>query len=101
MWGIKNKKKGHSENPNSTCQEVLGIEISLAIQLLRPRAPSAGVLGLIPDQRTSSHVTRLCMLQRKILHVASKIQHSQINKNKYFLKRSFRDRNSLRNVFSL
>ena len=54
---------------------------SLVVQWLRLRAPNAGGLGLIPDQRTRSH-----MQQLKIPCAAIKTQSSQINKNKYFFK---------------
>ena len=55
---------------------------SLVVQWLRLCTPNAGGLGSIPGWGTSSHMTQ----QKKIPHVASKNQHSQINKNKCFEK---------------
>ena len=61
---------------------------SLIVQWLRLWAPNAGGLGLIPGQRTGSHMLqlRVCILQLKILCAAVKTQHSQINQsiNKYY-----------------
>ena len=51
------------------------LRTSLVVQWLRLCALNAGGLGLIPGQGTRSH-----MLQLKILHAATKTQHSQINK---------------------
>ena len=42
---------------------------SLVVHWLRPHAPNAGALGLIPGQGTRSH-----MLQLKIRHAAMKIK---------------------------
>ena len=55
---------------------------SLVVQWLRLHAPKAGGLGSTPDQWTRSHMLqlRISMLQIKILHAATKTQHSQINK---------------------
>ena len=53
----------------------------LVAQWLRLRVPNAGGSGSISGQRTRSHKSPL-----KILHAATKIQHSQIN-NVFFLKR--------------
>ena len=45
------------------------------VQWLRLRAPNAGDLGLIPGLGTRSHMLqlRVCMLQLKILHAATKL----------------------------
>ena len=65
------------------------------VQWLKLCASSAGGLGLIPDQGAGSHTQQLsvCLSQLKnldlqqqilkILSVAIKTQHSQINKYKY------------------
>ena len=45
------------------------------VRRLRLCAPSAGDPGLIPAQRTGSHMPQL-----KILHVTTKMWYSQINK---------------------
>ena len=44
------------------------------VQWLRLHAPNAGDLGLIPGLGTRSHMLqpRVCMLQLKILHAATK-----------------------------
>ena len=76
---------------------MFGCKISLVIQWLRLRSHSEGDSGLIPDPSTGSHMPqpRICTLQPKTLHVATrsniprattKTQHSQINFLKYFLK---------------
>ena len=51
-------------------------ETSLVVQWLRSHAPNAGGLGLIPGQRTRSHMLhlRIQKLQLKILHAATKTQ---------------------------
>ena len=51
------------------------VRTPLVAQWLRLRALNAGGLGSIPGQGTRSH-----MLQLKILHAATKTQHSQMNK---------------------
>ena len=51
------------------------------VQQLSLCAPNAGGLGLIPGQGTRSHMPQL-----KNQHVTTKIQHSLINRNKYFKK---------------
>ena len=53
--------------------------ISLVVQWLRLHAPNAGVLGLMPGQRTRYH-----MLQLKIPKATAKTQHNQIN---FFFKK--------------
>ncbi|TEA34995.1 hypothetical protein DBR06_SOUSAS9710069, partial [Sousa chinensis] len=47
---------------------------SLVVQWLRLHAPNAGGPGLISGQGTRSHMLqlRVCMLQLKILHAATK-----------------------------
>ena len=57
---------------------------SLVVQWLRFRTANAGGLGLIPGQGTRSHMVqlRICMLQLKILHAATKTWCSQIGKGK-------------------
>ena len=59
-------------------------------QRLRLRAPSAGGLGLNPDQETKSHTRQLRVLMQKqrskILSAAATTQPSQTNK-KIFLKK--------------
>ena len=57
---------------------------SLVVQRLRLCTPNAGGLGSIPGQGTRSHILqlRVRMPQLKILHAATKTQHSQI----FFLK---------------
>ncbi|TEA37243.1 hypothetical protein DBR06_SOUSAS10010019, partial [Sousa chinensis] len=51
---------------------------SLVVQWLRPRTPSAGGSGSIPDQGTRSHMPQLSvrMPQLKIPHIANKILHA-------------------------
>ena len=53
-----------------------GDETSLVVQWLRSHAPNVGGLGLIPGQRTRSHMLhlRLRKLQLKILLAAIKTQ---------------------------
>ena len=53
------------------------------VQWLRLQAPNAEDLGLIPGLGTRSHMLqlRVCMLQLKILHAATKTQCSHINKS--------------------
>ena len=50
--------------------------ISLVVQRLRLHAPNAGGPGSVPGQGTTSHMPQL---RSKILHAATKNQHSQIN----------------------
>ena len=69
----------------STFYQLLKLDssrISLVVQWLRLRAPSAGDPGSIPGQGTRSHMPQL----KKIPRAATKIPHSQINK--YFKKKS-------------
>ena len=55
---------------------------ALVIQGLRLLIPNAGGLGWISGQETKSHILQPRL---QILHAITKTQHSQINKNKYFL----------------
>ena len=57
---------------------------SLMVQWLRLCSSNGGSLGLIPGQGTRSHMVqlRICMLQLKILHAATKTWCSQIGKGK-------------------
>ena len=54
---------------------------SLGVQWLRPLAPNAGGLGVIPAQGTRSHMPqlRVSMLRLKILQAATKTQYNQVN----------------------
>ena len=56
------------------------------VQWLRRWAPSAGGLGLIPDQGARSYVPQLSIFiqQLKTLWITPKTQCSQINKSYYF-----------------
>ena len=58
------------------------------VQWLRLCTPNSGGRGLIPDQETGLHMPqlRIHMLQLKMLHVANKTHHGQMNKN---LKKNF------------
>ena len=60
---------------------------SLKVQWLGLSTPSVGALGLIPGQRTRSHMLqlRVHMQQLKILHAATKTHRNQINK--FFFKK--------------
>ena len=62
---------------------------SLVVCWLTIHALNARVLGLIPGQGTRSHRVqlRVLMLQPKIPHSATKTQCSQINKQKYTIKK--------------
>ena len=59
------------------------------VQRLRLCTPNAGGPGSIPGQGTRSHrlQLRVCMLQLKITHAATKTWHSQINKQVLFQER--------------
>ena len=61
-------------------------ETSLVVQGLRLCTPSAGGLGLIPDQGARSYMPQLSifMQQLKSLWITTKTQCSQINKRYYF-----------------
>ena len=61
-------------------------ETSLVVQGLRLFTPSAGGLGLIPDQGARSDKPQLSifMQQLKSLWITTKTQCSQINKRYYF-----------------
>ena len=60
---------------NNVHWERVGLGTSLVVQWLRRHAANAGDLNLTPGWGTRSW-----MLQIKILHVATKTQHNQINK---------------------
>ena len=53
------------------------LRTSVVVQWLRLHTPNAGVLSSIPSQGTRTH-----MLQLKIPHATTKIQHSKTNKRK-------------------
>ena len=54
----------------------------MVVQWLGAYVPNARCPGSMLSQETRSH-----MLQLKILHAATRMQHSQINKNKHFRKK--------------
>ena len=63
---------------------------SLEVQWLRLHTPNARGPGLIPVWETKSHIPqlRVCMLQLKITHSATKTHHSQIKQNDVLLSKS-------------
>ena len=76
MWGGSWSSHHKPLNTNHIKKKKVA-ETSLVVQQLRLRTPNAGDSGLITGQGTRSHMPQL-----KILHVATKAPHRQIEKKK-------------------
>ena len=61
---------------------------SLEVQWLRLHTPNARGPGLIPVWESHIPQLRVCMLQLKITHSATKTHHSQIKQNDVLLSKS-------------
>ena len=85
-WNIMMLQIARSQVQTQEAKRVYPRETSLVVQWLRLCTPSAGGLGLIPDQGARSYVPQLSIFiqQLKTLWITPKTQCSQINKSYYF-----------------